>query len=252
MPKKIIQKTKVALITGAGRRIGAEIARLLHAEGMNVILHYFASEKEAKRLCASFNKKRPDSAVIRKADLSVFDNLSILIQQSADVWGRLDALVNNASVFYKTNIGEVSCSDWDTLLDTNLKAPFFLSQAAFPYLAKQQGCIVNIIDIHAERPMREYPIYCISKAGLQMMTKTLAREMGPRVRVNSVSPGQMIWPEGENTLSHEAKQKIMGRISLKKQGNPLEVAKAVSFFIHHADYVTGQDLAVDGGRLLYG
>ncbi len=252
MSKKNSPPVKVALITGASRRIGAEIACELHAKGMNVILHYRTSQANAKELCATLNQKRSASAATLAADLSIFDNLSLLIQRAVEIWGRLDALVNNASVFYKTDIGDVGEADWGKLMDINLKAPFFLAQAAFPHLSKQQGCIVNIIDIHAERPMREYPIYCISKAGLQMLTKTLARELGPQVRVNAVSPGQMLWPEGENTLSDEIKQKIVDHIVLKRQGHPLDVAKAVSFLILDADYVTGQDLAVDGGRLLYG
>jgi pteridine reductase len=252
MQKKSISKTKVALITGAGRRVGAEITRVLHEQGMNVILHYNFSEKEAKKLCVALNKKRQNSAAILAADLSVHANLEPLIQQSVKIWGRLDALVNNASIFNKTEIGDVSSLEWDNLLNINLKAPFFLAQAAFPHLAKYQGCIVNIVDIHAQRPMSDYPVYCISKASLQMLTKTLAREFGPDVRVNAVSPGQVMWPEGENQLSSALKQKIIDRIPLQRQGSPNEIAKAVSFLISDATYITGHDLVVDGGRLLFG
>jgi pteridine reductase len=248
----MLKESKVALITGAGRRIGAEIARVLHAQGMNVILHYHTSGKEAKKLCEVLNEQRQHSAVMLAADLSILENLNSLIQQAVQVWGRLDALINNAAVFYKTKIGDVSNVAWNNLIDINLKTPFFLAQAAFPYLAKQQGCIVNIIDIHANRPMRDYPVYCISKAGLQMLTKALARELAPAVRVNAVSPGQIIWPEGDNTLSIALQEKIMNRVPLQKQGNATEIAKAVLFLICDADYVTGHELVVDGGRSLSG
>lgn len=252
MPKKTIKQVKVALITGASRRIGAEIARVLHAKGMNVILHYHAHEKEAKELCAILNKQRSDSARILAADLSIFAHLTPLIQQAVEVWGQLNALVNNASVFYKTQIGDISHATWENLIDINLKAPFFLAQAAFPHLAKQKGCIVNIIDIHAKRPMKDHPVYCISKAGLYMLTQTLARELSPKVRVNAVLPGQVMWPEGNEILSDSFKQKIMDRIPLQRQGTAEEIAKAVWFLLAEATYMTGQDLVVDGGRLLFG
>ena len=252
MTKKNINPSKVALITGGGRRVGAAIARELHAKDMKVVLHCNASESEAKKLCDELNKQRQGSATILTADLSIFDSINPLIQQAVDTWGQLDALVNNASVFYKTEIGNVCSHTWDELLNINLKAPFFLAQAAFPHLAKQKGCIVNIIDIHATRPMCEHPVYSISKAGLLMLTKTLARELAPAVRVNAVSPGQVLWPEGENTLSAAVKQKILDRIPLQRQGSPAELAKAVSFLILDATYITGHDLVVDGGRLLFG
>jgi pteridine reductase len=242
---------QVALITGAGRRIGAAIVRLLHEAGINIVLHYYTSEKETKKLCLALNKKRQNSAAILAADLSRLANLALLIQQAEQLWGRLDVLVNNASVFYKTEIGELSGSAWDKLIDTNLKAPFFLAQAAFPHLAKHQGCIVNIVDIHAERPMQDYPVYCISKAGLHMLTKALARELGPAVRVNAVSPGAIIWPQGENALPLEMQRKIIDRTALQQHGDPTEIAKAVLFLIRDAGYITGQDIAVDGGRLLF-
>lgn len=252
MQTEFFNNARYVLITGAARRIGAEVTRVLHAAGMNVILHYHVSEKEAKTLCAMLNAERSHSAFILAADLSNHANLKSLIDQAAKIGGRLDALVNNASVFYKTQREHVSSDAWDHLLNTNLKAPFFLAQAAFPYLAKQHGSIVNLIDIHAQRPMRDYSVYCISKAGLQMLTKTLAREFAPDVRVNAVSPGQVIWPEAENSLDEAVKQKILDRIPLQRQGNPEEIAKAVLFLIQDATYVTGQDLAVDGGRLLRG
>jgi pteridine reductase len=252
MPKKTNEQAKVGFITGASRRVGAEIARVLHAKGMNVILHYHTSKKEAKSLCTALNKQRPDSARVLAADLSIFANLNALVQQAVEMWGQLDALVNNASIFYKTEIGEISHSTWDSFIDINLKAPFFLAQAAFPHLARQKGCIVNMIDIHAKRPMSGHPVYCISKAGLYMLTQTLAREFSPVVRVNAVSPGQVMWPEGNEILSESLKQKIMDRIPLQRQGTSEEIAKAVWFLIADATYMTGQDLAVDGGRLLFG
>jgi pteridine reductase len=248
MQKKYNKKAQVVLITGAGRRIGAEIARFLHAQGMNVVLHHYQSEKEAKALCAALNKQRKNSAVIAQADLSIFDHLSQLIQKTIEFWGYLDVVVNNASVFYKTKIGKVNSDAWDELMDTNLKAPFFLAQAAFPYLAKRQGCIVNIADRHATYPLRDYSAYCISKAGLVMLTQALARELAPDVRVNAISPGSIVWPEGRNNLSKAVQKKIISRIALQRQGNVLDIAKAVLFLIEEANYTTGQTIVVDGGR----
>lgn len=241
---------KVALITGAARRIGATIARVLHQSGMNVLVHYYTSQDEAEQLCGELNALRDNSAVAVQADLSVMTNASLLIERSFQVWGRLDVLVNNASRFYKTFTGEVTESHWDDLLANNVKAPFFLCQAAAPYLREQQGCIVNITDIHAERPVSDYPVYCISKAGLVMLTKALAKELGPDIRVNAVSPGAIAWPEGENSLSEELKQKIVDRTTLGRGGEPLDIAKAVLYFVRDAEYVTGQILGVDGGRSL--
>ncbi len=248
MRKKYNKKARVALITGAGRRIGAEMARFLHAQGMNVVLHYYQSEKSVKTLCAALNKQRKNSAFIVQANLSIFDHLSQLIQKTIEFWGYLDVVVNNASVFYKTKVGEVNSKAWDGLMDTNLKAPFFLAQAAFPYLAKRLGCIVNIADIHAARPLRDYSAYCISKAGLLMLTQALARELAPNVRVNAVSPGSIVWPEDKNSLSKVMQKKIISRTALQRQGNAIDIAKAVLFLIQEADYMTGQTITVDGGR----
>jgi pteridine reductase len=241
---------KVALITGAARRIGAEIALSLHEAGMNVVLHYHASEEEAVRLCKRLNKVRPHSAVAISADLNEIESGVDLVNQAAATWQRLDVLVNNASRFYKTALGNVTEDAWEDLMASNLKAPFFLSQAAAPMLAATQGCIVNITDIHADRPLRDYAVYCISKSGLVMMTKALAKELGPLVRVNAVAPGSILWPEGENALSQADKQKIMHRTALQRSGSPNDIAKAVLFFIRDADYITGQVLMIDGGRVL--
>lgn len=240
---------KTALITGGARRIGAEIARILHENGMNVVLHFNHSKKEADALCHELNQKRQDSARGIAADLTNIPGLKPLIQQAVDCFGQLDVLVNNASCFFKTLPGTVTEEAFDQLITTNLKAPFFLAEAAFPHLAKNKGCLINITDIHAYRPLRDYTVYCLSKAGLAMLTKALAREWGPHVRVNAVSPGSIIWPEGENTLNDEIKQSIIQESALKSHGSPDEIAKTVLFLVRDAQFVTGQDIAVDGGRM---
>ncbi len=239
---------KVAFITGSARRIGAEIARMLHAAGMNIVLHYHNSKVEAEQLCAELNTVRINSATLIQGDLSLIAKIPNLVNEAEKAWGRLDVLVNNASQFYKTHLGNIEEKAWDDLLTSNVKAPFFLSQSAAPHLKKHQGCIVNITDIHGERPVREYPVYCISKAALIMQTKALAKEMGPDIRVNAVSPGAVAWPEGENSLSNDLKQKIIERIALHRHGEPSDIAKAVLYFVRDGDYVTGQVLSVDGGR----
>lgn len=251
MQKKQTNLPQVALITGSARRIGAEIARVLHQAGMNVVLHFHTSRAEAEALCGELNADRADSAVVLQADLMDIAGLSTVIATAAAIWGCLDILVNNASCFNRTPVGQVDESAWDALLTCNLKAPYFLAQAAIPYLSKNQGAIVNIADIHGERPMQDYSVYCISKAGLLMLTKALAKELGANVRVNAVSPGGGVaWPEGENAVSDEVMQTIIARTALKKVGAPSDVAKAVLFLIRDAGYVTGQVLVVDGGRSL--
>jgi pteridine reductase len=243
---------RVALITGAARRIGAQIAHTLHEAGMNIALHYNASEDEALQLCEQLNKKRNYSSIAIRADLQESESVKALVQQTAKEWNRIDVLVNNASRFYSTPLGEVTVFAWDDLMNSNLKAPFFLSQAAAPFLAKTKGCIINITDIHAERPLRDYSVYCISKSGLLMMTKVLAKELGPLIRVNAVAPGAILWPEGKNILSEDEKQKIIDQTALQRAGHPYDIAKAVLFFVRDADYVTGQVLEVEGGRVLSG
>jgi pteridine reductase len=251
MQKNRTDRPRVALITGAAKRIGAEIAQTLHGSGMNVILHYNTSKEEAENLCGRLNEKRANSAVALHADLLDVMNAPVLIDTVVRAWGNLDVLVNNASRFYKTKLGAVTEFEWDDLFGSNLKAPFFLAQAAAKHLAKERGSIINIADVHGDRPMLDYSAYCISKAGMIMLTKALAKELGPAVRVNAVSPGAgIVWPEGENTLSELEKVKILDRTVLKVQGEPLEVAKAVLFLAESADYITGQILAVDGGRSL--
>lgn len=241
---------KVALITGAARRIGAEIAKTLHEQGMNIVLHYNVSEEEAVILANDLNAVRANSAIALRADLLDMESAKILVKEAGQHWQRLDVLVNNASRFYRTPIQEVTDYAWEDLINSNLKAPFFLAQAARPLLDHHKGVIINITDIHAERPLRDYSVYCISKSGLLMMTKALAKELGPNIRVNAVAPGAILWPEGENTLSDKEKQKIISQTSLGRAGSAKDIAKAVLFFVRDGDYVTGQILDVDGGRKL--
>lgn len=239
---------KTALITGAARRIGAVIAQMLHENGMNVVLHYRHSSAEAFRLRDALNARRTHSALAVRADLLDTFALDAVIGEAHTAWGRLDALVNNASAFFPTPHGTVSEAQWHELIDCNLKAPFFLSQAAAPLLAAKRGCIVNITDIHGERPLKAHSVYSISKAGLAMMTRVLARELGPAVRVNGVAPGAILWPE--NDISEETRADIVSRTALKRQGAPEDIARAVLFLLRDAPYVTGQIIAVDGGRSL--
>jgi pteridine reductase len=240
-------KPKVVLITGAAHRIGATTAKLLHLNGMNIVLHYRGSRKQAQDLQKELNGLRENSVILIQADLHITNGLPALIEESLKAWGRLDVLVNNASSFYPTLIGKATEENWDDLIGSNLKAPFFLSQAAAPHLKKTNGCIINIIDIHAERPLKTFSIYCMAKAGLAMMTKSLACELGPEIRVNGVAPGAILWPEN---LDEVNKQRIVSRTFLKRQGEPNDISKTILYLIKDADYVTGQIIAVDGGRSL--
>lgn len=243
---------KVAIVTGAGRRIGAEIARTLYAAGANLVLHYLNSQHDAEKLCAELNEARAQSAITIAADLTKEADLQQLVTASFNHWQRLDILVNNASKYYRSELGKVSTAEWDDLMHSNLRAPFFLAQYAFPYLKTTHGCIVNITDIYGERPLLDYPVYTITKGALISTTKVLAKQMAPEIRVNAVSPGQMVWPEGENMLSAQEQQAIIAKIALKKPGNAEAIAKAVLFLARDAEYVTGQIISVDGGRLLFG
>jgi pteridine reductase len=238
---------KVVLITGAAHRIGATTARMLHAEGMNILLHYRNSRDAAESLQAELNAIRTNSVYLIQADLHDTAKLPALVEQAIQIWGRLDVLINNASSFYATPIGTVTESHWEDLIGSNLKAPFFLSQAAAPYLRQQHGCIVSIVDIHAERPLKEFPVYSMAKAGLVMLTKSLACELGPEVRVNAVAPGAILWPEN---LGENEKEKIISRTFLKRQGTPDDIARAILYLIRDAGYMSGQVLTVDGGRSL--
>jgi len=237
---------KVALITGAAQRIGAEIARALHGEGMDLVLHYYRSARAADELRRELDAQRPESVALIQADLHDTPALTRLVEAATGQFGRLDLLVNNASSFYPTPVGEVSQAQWDDLMGTNLKAPFFLALAAARALQRNGGCIVNLVDIHAERPLKDHPIYSMAKAGNAMMVRALARELGPTVRVNGVAPGAILWP-GQG-LSEEAKQEILERTVLKRPGTPWDIARTVLFLIRDAPYITGELITVDGGR----
>ncbi len=238
---------KVALITGAAHRIGASTAQLLHAEGMNLVLHYRSSREAAQELQKKMLEKRPDSVILVQTDLHKIDNLPALVKEATDAWGRLDVLINNASTFYQTPINKATEKHWDDLMGTNLKAPFFLSKAAAAQLKKNHGCIINMIDIHAERPLKAYPIYSMAKAGLAMMTRALACELGPEIRVNGVAPGAILWPKNIDDIT---KQRIVSRTFLKRKGEPADIASAILYLIRDARYMSGQVLTIDGGRSL--
>jgi pteridine reductase len=237
---------KTVMITGGARRVGAVLARTLHAAGANIVLHYRRSSSEATALVKELNSARHGSAVLEQADLLDVSRFPKLIDAAVKAFGQLDVLVNNASSFYPTPLGEIGEQDWDDLVGTNLKAPLFLSQAAAPALHLTAGLILNLADIHGMRPLRRYTTYCVAKAGLIMLTKSLARELGPHVRVNAIAPGPVMWPEdGSDKALHK---KIIDRTLLKRPGSPEDVARAALFFCTEAPYVTGQILAIDGGR----
>ncbi|OOZ38522.1 pteridine reductase [Solemya pervernicosa gill symbiont] len=243
-----LHPNQTALITGAAHRIGATTARTLHAHGIDLLLHYRHSTEAAEKLANELNAMRADSVRLLQADLHETGKLPVLIEQAVSAWGRLDILVNNASSFYPTPVGEATTHEWDDLMGSNLKAPFFLSQAAAPHLLQHRGVIINIVDIHAEQPLKGHPIYSMAKAGLVMMTRSLARELGPEIRVNGVAPGAILWPE--QGLEESDKSDIIDRTALKRQGQPTDIARAVLFLIREADYMTGQIMTVDGGRSL--
>lgn len=240
---------KNILITGAAKRIGAACARLLHSEGNNIVLHYRSSRDDALLLCKELNQKRPDSAKMIQADLLNMHELAAVAKEAVLAWGGIDVLINNASAFYPAAVTDVAERQWEELMGSNLKAPFFLTKSLVETLTDNKGCIVNIVDIHAERGLKGYPVYSIAKAGLAAMTRVLAKELGPVVRVNAVSPGAIVWPESD--LSEQDKAEILQRVILKRRGEPLDIAKAVLFLIKDADYMTGQILTVDGGRTLF-
>ena len=240
---------KTALVTGAARRIGAAIARRLHAAGANVVLHYRGAEADAGALEAELNALRAGSAAKVKADLLAPIAPEALVGATVDRYGGLDLLVNNASTFYPTAVGAIESGHWEELMGSNLRAPLFLSQQAAPELAKRGGCIVNITDIHAERPLKGYAVYSIAKAGLVAMTRALALELGPAVRVNAVAPGAIAWPE-DGQFPPPERERIIATTPLSRLGSAAEIARAVHF-LATAPFVTGQILAVDGGRSIY-
>jgi len=237
---------KTVLITGGARRVGATIARMLHGAGANLVVHYRKSAGDAEALAAGFNAARAQSAAIFQADLLDVGKLPALVEFAVRTFGALDVLVNNASTFYPTKIGEITPQAWDDLMGSNLKVPLFLSQAAAPALRKSRGLIINIVDIHALRPLRDYTVYCSAKAGLHMLTRSLAKELGPEIRVNGISPGPIMWPEHGG--DEAAREKIIQRTILQRMGSPEDIARTALFFAASAPYITGQILAVDGGR----
>ena len=237
---------KTALITGAARRVGAGIARALHAAGANVVVHFRTSAEAAEALVDDLNQARPGSAIAVEADLLDVSQLKALPEAATAAFGALDLLVNNASTFYPTPMGDITEIDWDDLIGTNLRAPLFLSQAAAGPLRISNGLIINIADIHGMRPLGRHSVYSVAKAGVIMLTKSLARELGPAVRVNAIAPGPVMWPE--DGMDRQLQEKILERTILNRAGSPQDVARAVLFFATEAPFVTGQVLAVDGGR----
>ena len=237
---------RVALVTGGARRLGAAIARRLHDGGASIAVHYRSSSADAEALVAGMNESRPDSAAAFQADVLDADALATLVAEAVRRFGRLDVLVNNASSFYPTPVGTITAAQFEDLIGTNLRAPLFLSQAAAPELRRTRGSILNMADIHGQRPVRDYAAYCCAKAGLINLTKALARELGPEVRVNAIAPGPVLWPE--HGMGEDLRREIIGKTALRRSGSPNDIARAAWFLTVEAPYVTGQVLAVDGGR----
>ncbi len=244
------ETTPVALITGSARRIGAAIARRLHAQGYDLVLHYRGSAADMRALAAELESARPGSVLTVQADLSEFDRLPELIAKAVGRFGRLDALVNNASAFRPTTIGTTTLQQWDEPFASNARAPFFLAQAAAPHLKASRGAIVNLVDIYAESPLAGHTVYCMAKAALSMATQSLALELAPEVRVNAIAPGAILWPEQDQ--SADARQAMLGRTPLARTGTPEEIAEAVRWLLRDATYTTGQVIRLDGGRNLAG
>jgi len=243
-------KSKVILITGGAKRIGAAICRELHAQGAQLMIHYNTSVTEARALQAELNLLRANSAAIIQGDLLNIAVLPNLVSETVKHFGKLDVLINNASSYYSTEIGHINEDNWQDLIGSNLKAPMFLTQAAAPELRKSHGCIVNITDMHVERPKKGYIVYSVAKAGLVTLTKSLAHELSPEVRVNAVAPGPVQWPDDNPQFDEVYRQRVINQTLLKRVGEPEDVAKAVKFLIYDAPFITGHVLAVDGGRSL--
>ena len=238
---------RIILITGGAKRVGAAICRRLHAAGARLMIHYRRSAGEARLLQAELNHVRADSVALIQADLLDLNKLPGIVDRTLQTFGRLDALVNNASSFFPTPIGEITPQAWDDLIGTNLRAPLFLAQAAAPALRKSQGAIVNIVDIHAERPLKNFVVYSVAKAGLVAVTRSLARELAPEVRVNAIAPGPILWPD-DSSFDELSRQRVVSHTPLKREGDPDDIAKAVYYLIAEATYVTGDTISVDGGR----
>lgn len=243
-------KNKVVLITGGAKRVGATICRELHSHGANLMIHYNTSKQEAKALQAELNLQRPDSVSIIQGDLLNMAIASSLVSETIKHFGQLDILINNASTYQPTEIGNINEENWHDLVGSNLKAPMFLAQAAAPILKKQHGCIINITDMHIEHPKKGYVIYSVAKAGLVTLTKSLAQELSPKVRVNAVAPGPVLWPENNPQFDEVYRQRVISQTLLKRVGEPTDIAKAVKFLAADAPFITGHVLTVDGGRSL--
>jgi pteridine reductase len=241
--------TPVALITGAAKRVGAQIARALHHAGFDLALHYRSSSAEIEALRDELESMRAGSVLLLQADLADLHRLPQLVEQTLVRFGRLDALVNNASSYYRTPVGEITPAHWQGLFSANAQGPLFLSQAAVPALRAQRGAIVNLVDIYAERPLEQHTVYCMAKAALAMMTLSLAKELGPDIRVNGVAPGNVLW--SENPVKAETLAVVEERTCLQRQGSPADIAEAVRWLLVDAHYSTGQILRIDGGRSLY-
>jgi pteridine reductase len=241
---------KVILITGGAKRVGAAICRQLHAEGADLMIHYRSSAHEARALQAELNLQRSHSVAIIQADLLEINGLPNLVAETIQQFGQLDVLINNASSYYPTEIGQIDETKWLDLVGSNLKAPLFLSQAAAQELRKNHGCIINITDMHVERPKKGYVVYSVAKAGLVTLTKSLAHELSPEVRVNAVAPGPVQWPDNNPQFDEVYRQRVINQTLLKRIGEPEDIAKAVKFLIYDAPFITGHVLAVDGGRSL--
>ena len=241
-------KNRTVLITGAAKNIGATIAKELHSSGMKIIIHYNHSQKEATKLVDELNDLRENSAIKIQADLKKKECYSMLINAALDFTGKIDVLINNASAFYPTPLNDINEKKWNELININLKAPLFISKLAAESLKENNGCIINITDIHASNPLINHAIYCISKAGLIILTKSLAKELAPNIRVNAISPGAITWPDG---MDSKTKENIINQTVLKKMGNAEDIAKTVIFLIEDASYITGQILNVDVGKTLF-
>jgi len=247
MPEQTLND-KVILVTGAARRIGAAIVTRLHENGARVAIHYRGSAGDAESLADNLNSARADSAAVFQADLLDINSIKPLVDTVVEWGGRLDGLVNNASSFYPTPVGSITETEWDELIGSNLKAPLFLAQAAAGYLRDSDGAIVNIVDIHAQRPLRDHAVYGVAKAGLAMLTRSLAKDLAPNIRVNGVSPGAILWPE--NGMTEDVQKSILDQIPLARAGDPQDIAGCVLYLLRDATYVTGQIIPVDGGRTI--
>jgi pteridine reductase len=243
-----IAMSPVAVITGGAQRIGAAIARTLHAAGYNIVIHFRHSQASAQSLIVELNTIRPDTAISLQADLLDNNAIALLAEQATARWGRVDALINNASSFYPTPFEKSTEAQWDDLLGSNVKGPFFLAQAFAKTLSNHGGVIINIADIYAEKPLAEHSIYCIAKAANVMLTKSLANDMAPHVRVNGIAPGAILWPDQGGASDVDAQKNLVGKIPLARKGDPKDIANTILFLLRDAPYITGQIIAVDGGR----